>query len=440
MPGWEIIKDIENEFAYFRDHSAFFIRERLYKGSNVYGNGLRPIHLKMVELVEKTQSNPVPKVYLEMKNDDFSLHVTKLKDTIQLLNFMVNSDGDNDEVNKLFSVIEMEIQDLDSFLALGYTFDPDSIISDDEIAVHRIFDLGLKIEDNFNQLSSSNEWRRRKTESHHDQEINFEELELLIEKAKNYALLNTSEDYLGILSIMAINVRDIAASNLSKLEETLLFYVTVGQILCDDLNFDNDGNTITSKFVKDDIEHKVNLKNMQWLINVHNSIVEEYPEEKYAEKFAVLLYKLSRDAKEEFLWTMLRLAREQRNEELEDVSIAYANLASMLLSVNDSLMAAGMEELANAITQAEEIKALDAIDDLAEIYSQNSVGTGKLVKAIKKQLDNLKILAYQIIQMEDIRPTFRMIVQFTDMESNLDSGRTLEDYIDSIGKSGNNNT
>jgi len=36
--------------------------------------------------------------------------------------------------------------------------------------------------------------------------------------------------------------------------------------------------------------------------------------------------------------------------------------------------------------------------------------------------------------MEDIRPTFQMIAQFTDMEANFADGLSLEEYIESIGK------
>lgn len=433
MSSLEIIKSIENEFLRYQNHSAFLIRERLYKGGSVYGNGLQPIHKMMSDLIQKVSDDPIPELYLENKKDEFATHTTKLSDTLQLLRFMVENEGNTDEILKLFSVIEMEIQDLDKFFSLGFTFDPSTVITDDDISNQRIFDLGLKIEDNFNQLSSSNEWRLRKSTPQTDQPIDFDELEALITKAKDQALKNVSEDYLGILSIMAINIRDIAAADLSKLKNSLKFYITATIILGDDLSFESDGVTITSQYVKDDIEHKVNLKNLDWLVKIHNSIIEEYPEEQYPKKFASLLYKLSRDAREEFLWTMLRLAREQQNIELEDISIAYATLASMLLSVNNNLIEAGLDDLASAITQADEIKALDVIDDLVDLYSMDNLGTEKLVGAIRKQLESLKILAFQIIQMEDIRPTFQMIVQFTDMEANFADGLTLEEYIRKLG-------
>ncbi|MCE7736529.1 MAG: hypothetical protein GPJ54_16730 [Candidatus Heimdallarchaeota archaeon] len=434
MLSWEIIKEVENQFLRFKNHSAFIIRERLYKGSNVYGNGLQPVHTKMREIIVQLSNNPVPEDYLEIKKDEFSNHVKKIDDSIQMLIFMVENEGETNGILKLFTVIEMEIQELAEFFSLGFTFDPSTIKSAEDLTNQRIFELGLKIDDNFSQISSSNEWRLRKASPQNEQTINFEELVQLIENAKSHALTNVSEDYLALLSIMAIKIRDSAAADLSKLKECLLFYITTCKILGEDLSFEFEGVVITSKYVKDDIEHKINMKSLAWLVKVHNSITEEYPEEKYTSKFTTLLYKLSRDVREEFLWTMLRLAREQRNEELEDISIAYATLASMLLSVNNNLIEAGMDDLASAITQADEIKALDVIDDLAELYSLDNLGTDKLVNAIRKQLDSLKLLAYQIIQMEDIRPTFQMIVQFTDMEANFADGLSLEEYIESLGK------
>ena len=433
MISWDKIKEIEYQFTKFQNHSSFLIRERLYKGSNVFGSGLQPVHQKMMSLIDKTNDNPIPPAYLEVKSDEFSANIKKLDDTLQLLFFMVENDGDKDEIVKLFSVIEIEINELDDFYQNGFSFDPSTIQSEEQLVNQRIFDLGLKIDDNFSQLSLSNEWRLRKATAATDETINFQELEELIEKAKLHALANVSEDYLALLSIIAINIRDVAAADLSKLRESLQFYITISKILADDLWFDLDGERITSEYIKDDIEHKVNLKNLDWLIKVHNSVIEEFPEEMHPEKFGVLLYKLSRDIREEFLWTVLRLAREQRNEELEEVSIAYANLASMLLSVHKNLVDEGLNDIASAITQADEIKALDIIDDLSELYSLDAVGTEKLVNAIKKQLDNLKLLAFQIIQMEDIRPTFQMIAQFTDIEANFDSGLTLEDYLNSLG-------
>lgn len=434
MVNWEIIKEIENQFLRFQNHSAFIIRERLYKGSNVYGNGLQPVHEKIKEIVLQLSNTPVPEDYLEIKKDEFSNHVKKIMDTIQMLMFMVENEGDTNEILKLFTVIEMEIQELAEFFSRGFTFDPSTIKSAEDLTNQRIFELGLKIDDNFSQISSSNEWRLRKANFQTEQIIDFEELVQLIEQAKTHALVNVSEDYLAILSLIAIKIRDTAAADLSKLKECLLFYITTSKILGEDLLFELEGKVISSKYVKDDIEHKINMKSLAWLVKVHNSVTEEYPEEKYPAKFATLLYKLSRDVREEFLWTMLRLAREQHNEELEDISIAYATLASMLLSVNNNLIEAGMDDLASAITQADEIKALDVIDDLAELYALDNLGTDKLVNAIRKQLDNLKLLAYQIIQMEDIRPTFQMIVQFTDMEANFSDGLSLEEYIESLGK------
>lgn len=434
MLSWEIIKEIEDQFLRFQNHSTFIVRERLYKGSNVYGDGLQAVHSKMTEIILQLSNNPVPEDYLEVKNDEFLNHVKKIDDSIQMLTFLVENDGGTNDILKLFAVIEMEIQELAEFFSQGFTFDRSTIKSAEDLSNQRIFELGLKIDDNFSQISSSNEWRLRQANSQIEQTINFEKLVQLIEQAKIHALANVSEDYLAILSLIAIKIRDTAAADLSKLKDCLLFYITISKILGEDLSFEADGIVITSKYVKDDIEHKVNLKSLAWLVKVHNSITEEYPEEKYTAKFSILLYKLSRDVREEFLWTMLRLAREQHNEELEDISIAYATLASMLLSVNNNLKEAGMDDLASAITQADEIKALDVIDDLAELYSLNNLGTDKLVNAIKKQLDNLKLLAYQIIQMEDIRPTFQMIVQFTDMEANFADGLTLEDYIESLGK------
>ena len=281
MSIWETMKEIENQFLLFKNHSTFIVRERLYKGGSGYGTGLQPIHLVMSELVNEIAKNPVPEGYMKIKEEDFSKHIKKLDSSLQLLMFMVENDGDKNEMVKLFNMIEIEIQDLDNFFSEGFTFDPSSIQTEDELTNQRIFDLGLKIDDNFTQLSSSSEWRLRKSSSQVEQNFDFDELELLIEKAKTYALKNISEDYLAILSSIAVKIRDVAATDLSKLKEALYFFITISKILGEDLSFQLDGTAITSQYVKDDIEHKVNLKSLDWLIKVHNSITEEYSEEKY---------------------------------------------------------------------------------------------------------------------------------------------------------------
>ena len=428
------IKEIEDEFLNIQNHSSFIIRERLYKGSPKFGKGLRPLHEKVANINKKAVENEIPNEYLTLNGNEFTTLVQKLSETIQLLIFMVENGGIMDEILKLITLVEIEMDELENFVILGLNFDTSSIQTPDEISNQRVFELGLIIDDNFTQISSSSEWRLRKADDTLSSEINFDELSILIDFAKNTALLVNLEEYLELLSILSINIRDSAATDLMKLRSALEFFITTCRILYENPSFQFEGHVITSQSVKGDIEHKINLKKLDWLIKVHESITEEYPEDQYDEKFATLLYKLSRDASEEFLWTILRLAREQENQDLENISIAYANLASMLLSVNGNLIEIGRDDLASAITQAKEIRALDLIDDLVELYSLDNMGIEKLVNAIGKQLEDMKLLAYQIIQMDDIRDTFQMIVQFTDMDANFSDGMSLEDYISTLGK------
>ena len=137
------------------------------------------------------------------------------------------------------------------------------------------------------------------------------------------------------------------------------------------------------------------------------------------------------------MWTMITIARTHKNEELEaklrSLSIGYANLASCLLCLVDDLEETGHNELATQILELNDIDPLDAIIDIQELYNPENIDINNLIKAITVRLENLQELAHNVLMFDDIKEQFFVIIQFTDLNSNLLDISELEDYITKIG-------
>lgn len=435
MVTWEAIKDIEYQFSEFENHSMFFIRERLYKGGKSLGNGLRGPHEHLVDLIHETGINPPNTHFLEHKTDEFVRHVEKLKETLELLEFTAQrTDVGDEEILRFISIIEMEIKDIEDFFVASHSFDPRSILSEEELSRLRIGDLKLKIEDNFNQITMSSEWKRTISQETQAENANYQELITLIEDSKQVIQEIEIEGFLEILSRMATKIRDLAAQNVSELPSLLLMFATVSSIFKEELVFEYERNTITCHDVKDDIELRLNLSDITWLSKVHESIIEDDTLEDFTKEFAILLYVLSRNKREELKWGVKQIVKERKNERLNKVSDAYDQLLSIVLQVNDHLLEIGSRDISEAIITFKDTDPLDLIDINQIMFSSRGSFLLKLIEAINNQLESLKDLALQLIQMDDIRQFFTMITQFNTSTTHMESDQTVENYINSLGK------
>ena len=112
----------------------------MYPGKNPFGDGLRPTHDKFLSLITKLEQYPLPEIYLKEKKQELLGLNAKLKESISLLQYTAENDGQPEEVVKMIAIVDLELTDLDNFFSEGYSFDPKSIQTDEEILQLRISD------------------------------------------------------------------------------------------------------------------------------------------------------------------------------------------------------------------------------------------------------------------------------------------------------------
>ncbi|OLS26286.1 MAG: hypothetical protein HeimC2_15300 [Candidatus Heimdallarchaeota archaeon LC_2] len=436
---WDFLHQIDQTFNLYRTHNNFIVRERVYKSSKDNPNGLENLHDKLPDLFLKISSNPIPNAYLELNKIKLQKIVKNIIDSLDLFVSIAEAGFNKEEINKFIQVTEMEFNEVVKFIDNAKLFDESQILSDEEKYHQNREELFAKIEDNFSQLTSNYAWKA--FEAVHKGSMEGEEKikQHRNEITKTIALIQhvSSIDYLMLMSITAMKIRSLLASSSDGMLNFLSFYQTLTKIFSNrkdsqQFSYQHKDQILSSNDLKQDVEHKINTGRLIWLINLHSSIIEEETDENIMRSFSIKLFQLSRDPKEDFLWTMARFAREHSSIELENKSIAYANLATCLLSIDFELREQGYIDLADQIRGIEEITALDAISDISELYNSVEVNIDHMLQAIRKQLHKLKGYANQIIDIETMRKPFQKILVFTDIDLHITEDFSIEQYIDGL--------
>ncbi|MHA2277249.1 MAG: hypothetical protein ACXAC2_15855 [Candidatus Kariarchaeaceae archaeon] len=342
--------------------------------------------------------------------------------SLELLPYLVEKDKDKDNINKILQHFDSNLFKLIEFIDNVRNYDQTKIIDPQFL---KIKELKEKIEDNINQLS----WKRSTTITSNTKPNTYDNLEqYYLMSSLRQCLIIEEVEYLTLLALIMAKIREVNFKDKNQFYNYLNFYLTLAKV------FSKEGmkiGSLTKDDVKQDIERYINLNRLNWLVKLHNSIDESFHDEELIINFVQKLYLLARDPKEEFLWTMLTIARGEDNIFLEKISVDYAILAATLLSLTYDLRMYGMIDLTNAIKNISTISALDAIDDLMELYLPNEVQVEQLIKAMTKKLQNLKEFAYQIIQMEDLKSKFEIYIGLSG--SGPGTSTSLEEYIQNMG-------
>ncbi len=436
---WDFLREIDQTFNLYRIHKNFIVRERVYKISKDNPNGLEKLHNKLPSLMLKVRNHPIPESYLQLNQVRLQKIVKNIVESLDIFIAIAASGFDKKEINKFIQVTELEFNEVAKIIDDAQLFDESQILSDEEKSHQEREELCAKIEDNFSQLTSNYAWKA--FEAVHKGNIEGEEIiqkhrdeiEITIEISK----LVRSTEYLTLMSIIAMKIRSHLASSSEGMLSFLYFFQTLSKIFNDSdsshfFSYQYEEQKLSSNDLKQDVERKINTGRLIWLVNLHSSIIEEETDEHILQSFSTKLFQLSRDPKEEFLWTMARFAREHSNVELEDKSIAYANLATCLLSIDFEMREQGYIDLADQIRGIEEITALDAISDIRELYNSAEVNLDHMLQAIRKQLHKLKGHVNQIIVVESLREPFQKILEFTDLDLHINENFSLEQYIDDL--------
>lgn len=420
-----VINHLKKLLQFFEDcknSNNFFLRERLYVGKPGTFIGLVHYHEFVEELLDRIESPFHEKFLLENQNE-FENMSTELEEFLELVPYFVEKD--NERINKLIRYLEEEISKLELFIDKGLNYDPSVPIA----VIDKIKEIHELIDDNFYQLSRKHSipvpYKRKILSSTENYE------HYLFGSCFRNSLLISDEDVLILMGVIITKIREKFFSSKQELYKYLNLYLTLTLIFSRNDTVEKLG--LDQNDVKQDVEHYINLNRLDWLVKLHQSFYEVNQGEELPINFAHQLYKLSRDSKEEFLWTMLRIAREQNNLDLEKVSVDFASLAATLLSLVHELKIHGLEDLAKAIKNVGTINALDAIDDLSELYRPEEINVEQLIKAMSRKLENLKEFSYQILQMDDLASNFKLYFSATGLNRINGSDQSLFSHIKSLG-------
>lgn len=436
----KITIQLQTLFSEIENHSSFFVRKRIYIGGGLYGDGLQPIHIKYNDIMQKLDTIPDENIKANSK----LLESTQLKllDTIRIVSSIDGLSENKTDLVKYINLASHELEELIKVIDDIEKFDPSKIADPEEVRLENISRLQGIIEDNLNQLTKSFTWKSSVAELKNKidgQQVIDSRWALLLEAKMQLQLLENLKTLETMSSFSAI-VRNLCGKDITMMEKNLpvmiaflILFQRDGELIKSDFSVLSNQH-LTVEDIRSDLEHLLNTNRLSWISALHEQIVGRSYNLEKIKKFAARLYEMSRDVKEEFLWTMTTVARANNTPELEEVSVGFATLASCLLSITGTLDENGLYDLSKKITEIERLNVIDAITDLSELYQPENINVTHLIRAIDKKLDSLKELALQVISFDDIKVAFFNVVQFTDFNAGLANIEDLGRYIDNLGK------
>ena len=426
------------KFENLEHHSNFFIRERIYKGDGNAHSGVIKLHHTLTEIKQNMMIDPIPDDFLVFNQEVIDKTLRKVDETLDLLTNLDTSSLQKEDIGRYYSILDLEISEVVNLIDSSHFFDLNSITTEDQKEQETRENLFEKLEDNITQILASTGWRRFEEKVRDSVGTN---MILPIRKAGLRTAVDLTRnvqnlEFLQLLAILFTKTRSEAALNLEFLDSSIPFLHTICRIFSftpeNPFSVKVENNYVIADDVKVDLEHKVNTGKFLWLIRLHDTVLEETSEEEILQVFAEKLYTLSRDRKQEFLWTMARIARDETNQEIEDLSIKLANLSTILISMVYDLKSLGYSELSSQIKNLSDISALDAVTDLVEIYQSGIPNVDHMITALKKQIEHQKEFAYKIMEITEIQASFEKIVKFTDMDFPFTDETTVEEYLNAL--------
>jgi methyl coenzyme M reductase subunit C-like uncharacterized protein (methanogenesis marker protein 7) len=232
-----------------------------------------------------------------------------------------------------------------------------------------------------------------------------------------------------MLAQLSMIIRNGAAESIESIDLNLPLILSLIKIP-NLLKEENQNSSI--KDLRIDITHLLNIGRVPWLSSLHNSIVKT-DTIKELKRFSEKLYELSRDPRKEFLWTMILVARANNSTELENASNSYSVLTSSLLTLTGKLEELGYSDFIDEINEVAEIKALDALADISELYKPRNIDPTRLENAIRLKVKELIAISLDLIAIQEVRETLFQILQFTTIDGNLTTIEELGEYLINLG-------
>ncbi len=424
MPSFSILSEINSSFNNIATHSKYMIRERIYHGKGAFkGYAVSDIHSKFNDISKLIEENISEKKFKQSKLPELC---DKLNDTINLIIELNQYTPKTEEIVKLIQLAELLTRELET--EYNKTTKREEI-SDETIIKNQINDYKNKIIDNLTQIQIN---LNREFEINNDTKIDINKK---IDDIKSYTEKINEIKKLRSLSIIILKIRNNLTNNKDQLKLNINAVVSMAVFYSSNIseieveNVDDIYSHITINDIITDIENKINVNRITWLLSLYQNIVYDPYSINDINKFFKKLFILSRDPREDYLWTMSNIARLTQSDELDKLSVHYATLASILLNLINTLNELGLTHISKRITNIREIDFKDAIQDISDLYNPKNIDVENLIRAVRYKLKEIKELCNSVIEFNDLAYEFFNIVQFTDMDANLTSIDDLKEYI-----------
>ncbi len=423
----ELVDKIESSFTRIREHPKFIIRNRVYKGGGEYGGGLVEVYNKFQKV--KGRLGEIDPEIIKYNQETLQKIFGNIIETLELFNEFDMKGMEVDSAKKFITVASIEVDSLQEKLNEISMIDVSSIPTDDMKLQANLDLLRSKIEDNLSQIMKSYEWKSfiARNGTTLDGREKIDSWKDLIPSCIVLSSHLTNPENLALVSILSMHFRDSAARNLESIDMNLPLLRSIIRLLIRFEKGEIEDKQLTEDAFRKDVEHMINTKRLAWLGSIHRYyVISDDPS--ILLTFAKEFYIMSRDPKDQFQKTLTIVARSQKNDELDDITVKYANLASTVLSLRNRIEELGLVEILNLIEELESMTIFDTLD-INDLYHPEKIDISHLINTVATQVEKLKDLALEIIQIEELKEDLFTMIQFTDFEANLSDPSELTAYF-----------
>lgn len=434
----ELIRNLENVFSNLENHNTYFIRNRIYLGGGNFGTGVRPIHLRYKELIIEIKN--LPKENIEMNKEKLDASLLKITDTIRYLENVEGLSDNKEDILKFIEIGTYEVEELSKVLEIIRSFDHTQVADPERIKKEKIQESQQLIEDNLNQLTKSYEWKNSETNlstSIEGKEIVSRRKELM-ERAKEGLNQINNIDILSTLSVMVQMIRNSVATDVNTLDYNLPMFISFIKLFRNEnLMIKTHSYTIRKDHlsiedIRLDLDGLLIANKLSIIATIHDNMVVK-GEDESINKFAAKLYEIFRDSEEEFNQVLGRIVGMKNDAILSKMFEGYILITKSLKTLVPELDKLGLSDMSRKINELINIKSVDIVPNLQDLYHLHSFDLEKCKDILLTKINDLKQLAHQLTNFDDVAASLFSIVQFTDLKAQMLDVNSLEDYINNIG-------
>lgn len=434
----ELIRNLENVFSNLENHNTYFIRNRIYLGGGSFGTGVRPIHLRYKELIIDLKK--ISNENIDMNKEKLDASLLKITDTIRFLGNVEGLSDSKEDIIKFIEIGTFEVEELSKVLDTIRSFDPTQIADPERLMDEKIQESQQLIEDNLNQLTKSYEWKNSETElsmSIEGKEV-IQRRKGMMERAKEGLNLINNVEILSTLSVLVQMIRNTVATDVNTLDYNLPMFISFIKLFRDEnLMIKTHSYTIRKDHlsiddIRLDLDSLLIANKLPIIATIHDNMVNN-EEDESINKFAAKLNEIFRDSEEEFNQVMGRIVQIKDDTHLFKLFKGYLLISKSLKTLVPELNKLGLSDMSRKINELKDIKSVDVIPNLQDLYHLDSFDVDNCNKILSTKIRDLKQLAIQLTNFDDVAASLFSIVQFTDLNAQMLDVESLNDYINKIG-------